>query len=152
RYRQAVETLPDSIAATEAAGAFSQNRSLRSWLALAALRVGDIDAARSAASSVLHGRYETPSLGHAVLCEVAVAEGDTGTAIDQGRRAVELAASGDWVVLQADVRLALAGALAAAGDTDGAAAEAVAAAELSQGKGYAAGVDQATAITAADRV
>ena len=61
------------------------------------------------------------------------------------RQAVDIAATGDWLILNAEARLGLARALAAAGDSPGAESHARAALEMHRAKEYALGVAEAEA-------
>jgi tetratricopeptide (TPR) repeat protein len=106
-------------------------------LALVESRSGHLTAAREHAQMALHDtsvEYEAATLASMALCEVALAEGDTASAIAQGQRAVAVASGGDWVPLIVDARQTLARALGAAGDTAGAAAELAAADALAAAK------------------
>jgi class 3 adenylate cyclase/tetratricopeptide (TPR) repeat protein len=122
----------------------------RSRLALADVRLGHVDDARSAASTVhsdpVAGGHEARIRASMVLSEVHLAEGDADGAVELAREAVSVAAAGDWVLLHGDARLTLARAQHAAGDVDAAVTEANVAVHLYAAKGYAAGEAEATAL------
>jgi len=79
------------------------------------------------------------------LSEVHLAERDAGGALPFARAAVELTASCDWVLLDAEARMTLARVLVAAGDSEAGAREARIALELCTAKGYVAGAAGAKA-------
>ena len=78
--------------------------------------------------------------------EAQLARGDAEGAVAHAREAAAIAATGDWVMLEADARMTLARALSAAGDTEAAAAEAETAARLATAKGYVAMIASAGAV------
>ena len=82
---------------------------------------------------------------HLALSEVGLASADVDGAVSAARQAVDIAATGDWLVLNAEARLGLARALAAAGDPPGAESHARAALEMHRAKEYALGVVEAGA-------
>jgi len=125
----------------------------RSFVALAEARAGEVGperAAAIAADAARGGDYEVAVRTLAALAELRARAGDANDAIAAGRKAVAVAGTGDWLLLQADARLALARALAAAGDP-AAAAEAEEAGRRYGEKGYARGVADAEAVTTAAR-
>jgi hypothetical protein len=106
---------------------------------------GDLQAARASAAAALTiaervDDYECSVRARLALSAVALAEEDPGTAVALAAEAADIAATGDWVLLQAATRVEYARALAARGDTDAAAAEARAARSISQAKGDVTGV------------
>ena len=111
----------------------------------AELAVGDLQAAgaSAAAASMIADRvddYENSVCARLALSAVALAQDDPATAVSLAAEAADIAATGDWVLLQAATRVAHARALAATGDSDGAAAEAQVARAISQAKGDVSGV------------
>ncbi len=124
----------------------------RSWLGIAEMRLGNVAAARAAARAVeayadRFGGFGLSARAQIALAEGHLAEGDLDEAAARARRAVAIASSGDWVVLEADARLALAQVLAAAGDP-AAAAEAEAAGRLYREKEAVRGAAEAEAVLA----
>jgi tetratricopeptide (TPR) repeat protein len=103
-------------------------------------KVGDArsGAAAAAARAAADGGYEPRAVAHLAVCEVHLAEGSAEAAVSSAREAVSVAGTGDWVLLNADARMALARALRAAGDHRSAADEAAAAASLWGAKGAVA--------------
>jgi hypothetical protein len=88
-------------------------------LALCDARCGLGAEARDRAQQVLAKqatRYEPSTLALLALCESALGDDEPAVALQHGRRALEIAASGDWVAMIVDVRMTLARALRAAGD------------------------------------
>ena len=150
RCEEARAVLKPAIAEMERRRDQSSAVFARCWLALAEVRVGSLDAAR-ATTIVLQddtargGWYEARTRTHLVLSELHLAEGDTESAVAEAREAAEIAASGDWVLLNAEARLTLARALHAAGDPAAAAEQAGTAAGLCRVKGYVAGIAGAEA-------
>jgi len=80
-----------------------------------------------------------------VLSEVSLATGDVEGAVASAREAVDLARTGDWLILNGEARLALAQALAAAGDPVAAESHARAAVEMYRAKEYVLGATAAEA-------
>ena len=122
---------------------------MKCWLGLVEVRLGNLESAHRAATSAHaygehHDDYETRVMSRLVLSEVALVGGDASAAAELAGEAVSIAATGDWVVLQADARLLLARALSAAGEHEQAAAEADAARDLYQAKEHATGVAKLT--------
>jgi len=89
--------------------------------------------------------YEAPVRAHLALSEVGLASADVDGAVSAARQAVDIAATGDWLVLNAEARLGLARALAAAGDSRGAESHARSALEMHRAKEHALGVTGAEA-------
>ena len=75
-----------------------------------------------------------------------LADADIERAAAEAGKAVEIAETGDWVLLAAEARLCLARALGAAGDPAQAAEQAQAASRLATAKEYAAGIAEADAL------
>ena len=117
---------------------------VRAWLGLADVRCGDLGAARAAAPHP--AGYEALARAHILHAELHLAEGDAGRAVDQAQAAVDVATTGDWAVLNADARLALARALRAAADPVAATEQARSALGLCTAKGWAGGIAEAEAI------
>ena len=148
---EARRVLPQTIAELERRDASSNADIVRCWLGLAEVRLGHVAAARAAVAAVQATperlqTYEDRTRVRIVLAEVHLAEGDVQQAIAEARDAVAVAATGDWVLLNAEARLTLARALHAAGDSAGAAQEAQAAAGLYAAKGYVAATAAAEAL------
>jgi hypothetical protein len=81
-----------------------------------------------------------------VVSEVELADGDAGVAVDLGRQAVASASRGDWALLNAEARMALARALALTGNLAEASATATEALQLYERKGYVPGAEAAGAL------
>jgi len=110
-------------------------------LALADARSGRPDAARDRAMRLLDdpgAGYYALTQANLALCEAALADGDPGPAVEFARRALEVAAGGDWVLLIVDARRTLARALRAAGDAAAAEREERLAAAAAAAKGLTA--------------
>jgi ATP/maltotriose-dependent transcriptional regulator MalT len=120
------------VAWLERRGADSAAATARGWLDLAELRLDDL----TAADTPIPEGYEQATRAHMLRAEVQLARGDAEGAVAHAREAAAVAATGDWVILEADARMTLARALTAAGDVEAAAAEAEAAARLATAKGY----------------
>ena len=123
----------------------------RSRLAFIEARHGNLVTARELATSLLvaapdAGGFEAQARALIAVSEVAAAEGDAAQALQFAREAATVTGAGDWVLLEADARMQLAGALRLAGDSGDAAASASAAAALCRAKGFAAGVVEAEAL------
>jgi ATP/maltotriose-dependent transcriptional regulator MalT len=140
-FEQARRVLPQTITELERRGASSDADIVRCWLGLAEVRLGNAAGARAAVAAAqaaperLQG-YEDRTRARIVLAEVHLAEGDVGHAVAVARDAAAVAATGDWVLLNAEARLTLARALQAAGDQAAAAEQAQAAADIYAAKGY----------------
>jgi tetratricopeptide (TPR) repeat protein len=152
RTAEARDELAALVAAYDDRGHETGAAEYRSWLGIAEIRLGNAAAARAAAIAVegsadRFGGYGVSTRAQIVLAEVHLADGDLDEAAARARRAVAIAASGDWVVLEADARMALARVLAAAGDP-AAAAEAEAAGRLYREKEDVRGAAQADAVLA----
>ena len=117
----------------------------RSWLGLADVRLGDVEHSAAHTATPPPEGYEPGTLAHLLLSEVRLAEGDVERAVMHAREAVDIAAAGDWVVLDGDARLTLARALSAAGDRAAATEQARAAIGLYTVKGYLPGIATAEA-------
>ena len=125
----------------------------RGRLAVVEARLGFLEDARADAIVAADvgaaiGGLEEQAWPALALSEVHLAEGDAGGALPFARAAVELTASCDWVLLDAEARLTLARVLVAAGDPDAGAREARIALELCTAKGYSAGVNEALRVSA----
>lgn len=121
---------------------FAEN--FKCWLGIVDARLGNLDAAHRAALSAhaygeRHGDYETSARSRLALSELALAKHEPSVAAELAREAVDIAVTGDWVVLQADARLLLARALSAAGEREQAVLEAEAARAVYQAKEHAPG-------------
>jgi ATP/maltotriose-dependent transcriptional regulator MalT len=79
------------------------------------------------------------------LAELHLFEGETERALACARDAASVAASGDWLLLNADARLTLGRVLTAAGDPT-AGEQARSASDLYAAKGYPAGVTEAESL------
>ena len=140
-YDAARRALPAIVAALEGEDALATAAVVRSWLALAEVRSGDLAAARATATAALAGTaygvgYEAGARANLALAEVHLGEGDHEAALAAARAGHAIAETGDWVLLRADARLALARVLDASGDAAAAAVEAQRALELYRGKGH----------------
>jgi hypothetical protein len=145
RFDEARATWQLTIAELEREGAEENVAVARGWLGLAEVRLGNLEAARRAVSQHPEG-YEGEARAHIVHAEVHLAEGDAGSAVERAQAAVDVATTGDWAVLNADARLALARALQTAANPEPAAAQARAALDLYMLKGYVGGIAEAEAI------
>jgi class 3 adenylate cyclase/tetratricopeptide (TPR) repeat protein len=146
-----IRAMPPILAELDRDGADANAAVMRSWLAVAQARAGDLAAARETAAAALAGptyggSYETGGRANLALAEAHLADGDARAAARAARDAAAVAETGDWVLMRAEVRLARARALQASGDTAGAAAQARGALELSRAKGHAAGTAAAEAL------
>jgi hypothetical protein len=151
RFEEARAVLEPLIAQRDGQGDRASATSTRCWLALAEVRLGNLAAARAAATAVQAGAlqiewYEARTRAHLVLSELHLADADIERAAAEARKAVEIAETGDWVLLAAEARLCLARALDAAGDPAHAAEQAQAASGLATAKEYAAGIAEADAL------
>jgi class 3 adenylate cyclase/tetratricopeptide (TPR) repeat protein len=145
RFEEARGVLRPMVAEHERRGDVWEVALARSRLGLAEVRLGNLGEAREqagAARDLAHsaGGYEAQTRAHIVLSEAHLAEGDVAAALELAREGLAIAAVGDWVLLTADARLAIARALHRARSLEEAATEASTALRLYQGKGYAAGV------------
>lgn len=145
RFDEARPVLAAMVEEYERRGMLAGATALRATLALVEVRLGSVMAAGIAAHTVLDrvasaDAYEAPVRAHLALSEVGLASADVDGAVSAARRAVDIAATGDWLILNAEARLGLARALAAAGDPLGAESHARAALETHRAKGYALGV------------
>ena len=107
-------------------------------LALAEARSGRPDEGRDRARRLVDdpaAGYDAVTEANLALCEAALADGDPGAAVEFARRALEVAAGGDRVLLIVDARQTLARALRAAGDAAGAEREERLAAAAAAAKG-----------------
>jgi 23S rRNA A2030 N6-methylase RlmJ len=139
------------VAQREGLGDRSSATYARCWLALAEVRLGNLAAARATAMALQAGApqiewYEARTRTHLVRSELHLADADMERAALEARQAVEIAETGDWVLLAAEARLCLARALGAAGDPAQAAEQARAASRLATAKEYAAGIAEADAL------
>jgi len=114
RFEEARSPLRLAIAELERLGAEDNMNVARAWLGLAEVRHGNLEAARAVAPPP--AGYEGGARAHILHAELHLAEGDAGRAVERAQAAVDVATTGDWVVLNADARLALARALRAAAD------------------------------------
>jgi class 3 adenylate cyclase/tetratricopeptide (TPR) repeat protein len=149
-YGALIQEMPPLIAELDGADAHANAAVMRSWLAVAQARTGDLSGARDTAAAALAGTtygggYETGARGNLALAEVHLAEGAADAAASAARDAVAVAETGDWVLVRAEARLVLARALQASGDTTAATGHAQAALELSRAKGHAGGIAAAEA-------
>ncbi len=140
-YDAARRALPSIVADLEGVDAQSNAAVMRSWLALAEARTGDLTAARETATAALAGTtygggYEAGVLANLALAEVHLGEGDAEAALAAARTGLAIAETGDWVLLRADARLVLARALEASGDAAAAARETDIALDLRRAKGH----------------
>jgi tetratricopeptide (TPR) repeat protein len=142
RFDEARAALQLTVAEMERRGADAAV--VRSWLGLAQVRLGNLDAARAGAPRPLG--YEAGTRVHILQAELHLAEGDPKRAVEQAQAGVDVATTGDWAVLSADARLTLARALRAAADPVAAAAQARTAVDLCTAKGYVGGIAEARAI------
>jgi ATP/maltotriose-dependent transcriptional regulator MalT len=125
----------------------------RGRLAVVEARLGFLEDARADAIVAADvgaaiGGLEEQAWPALALSEVHLAEGDAGGALAFARAAVELTASCDWVLLDAEARLTLARVLIAAGDPEAGVREARVALELCTAKGFSAGVTEALRVSA----
>ena len=74
------------------------------------------DGDRRARGTAYGGGYEAGARANLALAEVHLGEGDHEAALAAARAGHAIADTGDWVLLRADARLALARALDASGD------------------------------------
>ncbi|MDX6548366.1 MAG: hypothetical protein QOG33_1916, partial [Gaiellales bacterium] len=135
RYEQAETALAWTVAQMEGVASAPDVAVARGWLGRAQLGSGRLLDARANAIAARDGAalidaYAAHAQAHRLLSEVYLAEADNERAVEEAREAVAIAASGDWVLLNAETRLALARALLAAGDSAGAAEQAAAARAL----------------------
>ena len=142
-YDAARRALPGIVADLERHDALSNAAVVRSWLALAEVRSGDLASARATATAALAGtayggRYEAGARANLALAEVHLGERDAEAAVAAARAGHAIAEAGDWMLLRADARLVLARALDASGDAAAAAAEAQRALDLYRAKGHPA--------------
>ncbi|HEY8860145.1 MAG TPA: adenylate/guanylate cyclase domain-containing protein [Gaiellales bacterium] len=144
RFEEARSPLRLAIAELERLGAEDNMNVARAWLGLAEVRHGNLEAARAVAPPP--AGYEGGARAHILHAELHLAEGDAGRAVERAQAAVDVATTGDWVMLNADARLALARALRAAADPVAAAAQARTAIDLCTAKGYVGGIAEAQAI------
>jgi class 3 adenylate cyclase/tetratricopeptide (TPR) repeat protein len=144
RFDDARAALPLTIAQLERHGAEENVAISRAWLGLAEVRTGNLEAARAVAPRP--SGYEGAARVHILHAELHLAEGEVSLAVEQAQAAVDVATTGDWAVLNADARLALARALRAAADPVAAAAQARTALRLCTAKGYVGGLAEAEAI------
>ena len=108
--------------------------------------MGNLAAARTSAARLDGARgYEPLTFAQMALAELHLAEGAAGPAVAHAREAVAVASGGDWLLLNADARLVLGRALAAAGELE-AADQARAAVELYAAKGCLTGVAEAETV------
>jgi len=130
--------LAPTLVEMERHGAESNAAVLRTWLELAEVRIGNVDVALT--DDPPPTGYEAGTRARLVRAEAHQVAGDVHSAVRYAREAVAIAASGDWLVLQADARLGLARALDATGDPVAAAEQARAAVSLCTVKGYTAAI------------
>jgi class 3 adenylate cyclase len=119
RYRDAAGLLRTYLAGLTEAGHAVAAGDDQGLLALCEGRCGLSTQARDRARQVLaepDAGYEASTLALLALCEAALVDGEPAAAVDHGTRALEVAASGDWVPMIVDSRRSLARALLAAGD------------------------------------
>jgi hypothetical protein len=125
----------------------------RGRLAVVEARLGFLEDARADAIVAADvgaaiGGLEEQAWPALALSEVHLAEGDAGGALPFARAAVELTASCDWVLLDAEARLTLARVLVAGREPEAGVREARIALELCTAKGYSAGVNEALRVSA----
>ena len=150
RFEEARAVISPIIAEHESRGTLAIAAVSWSWLALVEVRLGNVVAAGIAAHTALERiegveAYEATTRAHLALSEVSLATADVDGAVASARGAVAMAESGDWLILNAEARLALARALDAAGEADAAEAQARAAVDLFRAKEYALGATAAEA-------
>ena len=150
RFDEARPLLASMVEEYERRGILAGATAMLASLALVEVRLGSVMAAGIAAHTVLDrvasvDAYEAPVRAHLALSEVGLASADVDGAVSAGRQAVDIAATGDWLILNAEALLGLARALAVAGDSSGAESHARAALEMHRAKGYALGVAEAEA-------
>ncbi len=124
---------------------------LLACLVEAELALGDVDSAASAAASLsdLANVAESVSVSAQAglsRARVAMARGEHAEAVAQLEAVRELLSGGAWPLLMGSVRVELAEALAAQGDTPGAIGEARAAAAIFERLGAAPGTDRVAAL------
>jgi class 3 adenylate cyclase/tetratricopeptide (TPR) repeat protein len=143
RFEEARNMLATAVTEIDERGEPSEDA--RSWLGLAEVRLGDVESSAAHTATPPPNGYESGTLAHLLLSEVRLAESDVERAVTHAREAVDIAATGDWVVLAGEARLTLARALSAAGDREAAAEQARAAVGLYTVKGYVPGIAEAEA-------
>jgi tetratricopeptide (TPR) repeat protein len=153
RFAEARAVFQPMIAELERRAGSWEAAVVRSRLALAEARMGNLAEARAAATAVrdrapLAGGHEAQTRATLVLSEVHLAEGDVVAALQLAREGVAVTAAGDWIMLDADAHLTLARAWRAAQECEPAATEAGTAIGLYERKGYAAGAAGAHAFVA----
>ena len=156
RYEQAETALAWTVAQLEGVASAPDVAVARGWIGRAQLGSGRLLDARASAIAARDGAalidaYAAHAQAHRLLSEVYLAESENERAVEEAREAVAIAASGDWVLLNAETRLALARALFAAGDAAGAAEQAAAARALYEAKGHVPGAAEATALASSIR-
>jgi class 3 adenylate cyclase/tetratricopeptide (TPR) repeat protein len=151
RLAETADVMRALAARFEEIGIESNAAIARSFVALAEARAGEVGRERAtaiAAEAARGGGYEVAARTLTALAELRARAGDADAAVAAGREAVAVAETGDWLLLRADAHLALARALAAAGDP-AAAAEAEEAGRRYRDKGFERGVAEAAAVVAA---
>lgn len=133
-------------------GERSQRSTTQALLARASEQIGDRPATRNAVelAEELAAREEASvfAITHEVRASLALAEGDRVEALRLAHAAVEFASRTDFVVFQAEARLALARVLAELGERQDAIREATTALELSETKADRSGSDAARSLLA----
>ena len=150
RFEEARAVVGSIITELEGRGTLAIAAVSWSWLALAEVRLGNAVAAGMAAHTALERvadmeAYEATTRAHLALSEVSLATADVDGAVASAREAVAIAGGGDWLILNAEARLALGRALHAAGDAEAAASHAGAAVDMFRAKEYALGAAAAEA-------
>jgi class 3 adenylate cyclase/tetratricopeptide (TPR) repeat protein len=142
RFDEARAVLRPVVGPMERQGARGSAATARGWLGLAEFRLGNL----TAADTPVPAGYERTTRAHILHAEAQLARGDAEGAVAHAREATAIAATGDWVILEADARMMLARALRTAGDTEAAAAEAETAARIATAKGYVPAIGAASAL------
>ena len=151
RFAEVAERAPQLLADVEASGHRHGTAVIISRLALAQARLGQLEPAHASALAAYAGadrgdRYEAHARSLQALAEVHLARGDLDDAVACAQQALASVRRGDFALLEVDVRLSLARALASAGDAAGVAVQVDSAAQLSAAKQYAAGAAAAAAL------
>jgi tetratricopeptide (TPR) repeat protein len=147
-YEQAQNALAWTVAELERNASGADAAIGHSWFGLAQLGSGQLQDARASAMAARDGAalidaYAAHAQAHRALSEVYLAEAENERAVEEAREAVAIAASGDWVILDAETRLTLARALLASGDSAAAAEQVAAARALYEAKGHVPGATEA---------
>ena len=140
RFDEARTALQSVASEHERRGQLRNAAGTRGRLAVVEARLGFLDDARADAivaadAAATLGGLEEQTWPALALSEVHLAEGDVDGALRFARAAVELTASADWVLLDAEARMMLARVLVVGGDAEAGATEARIALELCTAKG-----------------